>query len=194
MDSAIPVRTVRRTVRVAIALVVSQALLCALIGWLTLGRRGSGTAVDELAAPPQVPPPTVTSSYATPSPSATTSAPAPRATTGPAATDADVVTATSTRSTATARPSATAPPAVPDIVLPVVPEPIVSLLPTPTPSRSAVPPQLPGASARPQVPEVPGPVVVGEPCTPEWAWGRTADGTLVRCLRTWHHSLRWKIV
>jgi hypothetical protein len=50
---------VRRTVRMAVALVVGQALLCALIGWLTLGRSRSEPAhppgsavVDAMAAPP----------------------------------------------------------------------------------------------------------------------------------------------
>src|SRR3954454_15097320 len=50
--------TVRRTVRVAVALVVGQALLVGLIGWLTLGRAtGSGGAVDQMAAAPATPPP-----------------------------------------------------------------------------------------------------------------------------------------
>jgi len=64
VESVPATRTVRRTVRVAVALVVGQALLYALIGYLTLGRSsGSG---DRLADPPLALPPATTSIPAAP--------------------------------------------------------------------------------------------------------------------------------
>ena len=55
-------RTVRRTVRMAVVLVIGQALLCALIGWIVFGhsfstRPPGAPPVDRLAVPPMVIPP-----------------------------------------------------------------------------------------------------------------------------------------
>jgi hypothetical protein len=176
--------TVRRTVRVAVALIVGQALLVALIGWLTFGQAGGPRpAVDQVAAPPQVPPPTATSRYASPSRSATTSLHPPRV----------GVPATTDRKAAPRRtPPATADPPDPAPPSTLVETPSPAATVTPVPSNSAlVPPAPPAAS---DVPVVQTPVTVGDRCWPEGAYGRTADGTLVRCLRTTHHRRRWKIV
>ncbi|MFD0520309.1 hypothetical protein [Paractinoplanes durhamensis] len=174
--------------RVAVALVIGQALLCALIGYLTLGRSGAaGRSVDQMAEPPLAPPPTATSSYASPSASAR-----------------------SLSATATSRPThrardltTTSTPAAPDPAPPVPPElppdPLIGTSsPTPGPVTTAtpppvaglIPPQPPAASP---VTDVQDPVTIGDRCAPEWAFGRTADDTLVRCLRTGRHAPRWKI-
>ena len=61
-------RTVRRTVRVAVALLLGQAVLVAVIGWVTYryspAHRHRGAAVvDQMAGAPRVlPPPAVRSS------------------------------------------------------------------------------------------------------------------------------------
>jgi hypothetical protein len=81
---------------------------------------------------------------------------------------------------------ATSPPAA---AATVAPEPAPTIVVTPTIVPSALVPVVPSAPS-----ETPGPVVVGDPCTPEGAYAHTADGELVRCTRTWHHRLRWKIV
>jgi hypothetical protein len=197
-------RAVRRTVRVAVALIVGQALLCMLIGWLTFGHpRSTGSTVDEMAAPPLSPPPAVTGDYAPTAGSVPAATPARVTTSGRktawtrAATDPPTF-GPPTIDPATIVPALKSPPAVP---LPPPPTPTVA---DPTPGSAATtsppvvglqPPQ-PVDSPSPVVasPEVQSPVVVGELCRPELAYGRTAGGTVVRCLRTWHHRPRWKIV
>ncbi|GIM91574.1 hypothetical protein [Paractinoplanes toevensis] len=203
MEPVPTTRSVRRTVRVAVALVVGQALLCALIGFLTLGR--SGGSVDRMAEPPLVPPPAT--APGSPSPTASFSA---TATTRPAQPARD---ATSTRGKRKPDPTpatgattaASEPPPEPMIDFPApvtTPTPGVSSTatsapsapsaPTASPPKELIPPPAPpfGSAA----PPVQDSVVAGDPCAPEWAFGRTSHGTLVRCVRTWHHRLRWKIV
>ncbi len=181
--------------RVAVALVVGQALLGTLIGWLTLSQsrlaeNSAGTsAVDQLAAPPVAPGPPVlgTASAATPASSVPSRAPSQRQ-----------------RRTAAAEPPA---PSLP----PTGPTPSLSpgliMLPPPVPpaASSAVPPAPPAASP-PATPSatssaspspsgrVREPVTVGDRCWPQGAFGRTADGTLVRCEAERHRRPRWKIV
>jgi hypothetical protein len=191
VDSLPAAGTVRRTVRVAVALVVGQALLVGLIGWLTFGRAsGSGGAVDQLAARPATPlPPAATSRYAEPPRPPSTSAPAPTTAKHETAGRPPDRTATTSRAPAPP-PESAAPPSpkaprgpVPSIVVSpsIVPSALVPVVPVPPPSP-------------PSPHEVPGPVVAGDPCAPEGAAAHTADGLLVRCARTWHHRLRWKIV
>ncbi|WP_157437159.1 hypothetical protein [Actinoplanes subtropicus] len=181
MESLPAAGTVRRTVRVAVALVVGQALLVGLIGWLTLGRAGgSDRAVDQLAAPPVTPRPANTSRYAAlpapPSTSAATPTPARRAT---SARRAGPATATSRAPRPSSPPATTvAPEPAPSIVVATTIVPPVPLVPALTPSPSGTP----------------GPVVIGGTCAPEGVYAYTADGLLVRCARTWRHRLRWKIV
>jgi hypothetical protein len=186
VESVPAASTVRRTVRVAVALIVGQALLVALIGWLTFGRAGdSDSAVDQLAAPPQAPPPTATSRYATPSRSATTS-PEPPRTSVPATTERRAVP---TR-TPPATTLATSDPAPPSPLV-ETPSPSATVTSSAPPDLSLIPPAPPAAS---DVPVVQAPVTVGAHCWPEGAYGWTAGGTLVRCVRTPHHRPRWKIV
>ena len=191
MDSLPAAGTVRRTVRVAVALVVGQALLVALIGWLTLTRSdGSGGTVDQMAALPATPLPTTVGRYADP--------PAP-----PAA-STSVATPPATRRTTAGRKSepATVAPQAPSrtakpvpATLPPEPTPTIVVTPTVVPPALAPPQPSPPASPPPTSPSIaPGPVVVGYPCAPEGAYAYTAHGVLVRCTRLWHHRLRWKIV
>ncbi|WP_250001868.1 hypothetical protein [Actinoplanes sp. M2I2] len=204
-------RKVRRIVRMAVALVIGQAMLCALIGWLTFGRGASepvrspgSSVVDQLAAPPLTEP-------ARPSPRAaivaTTRArepvpasarPASRRSTAATVAPSPPATTVTTPATTAPTPATTAPttPATQEpvsLVPPAAPE-----LDTPAPSPSAVSPSLSPTSATPS----PGassalvrqPVRAGDECRPVGAYGRTAKGEPVRCVREWGHRPRWKIV
>ena len=185
--------------RLAVALVIGQALLCALIGWLTLGHDRSepqrpGSPVDQLAAPPlvPVPPATVTrsaavvgkqsrrpSSAAADRPRATavrTAAPRPTTTTAAAPTRSPVPIG-----------SPPADPAPPPMVPPMPPA-------APSPSASSKVPTPDAPQGDVELPEVQEPVQVGARCRPLGAFGRTEEGELVRCLRQWPHRPRWKIV
>jgi len=183
--------TVRRTVRMAVALVLSQALLCGLIGWLTFGRSpASGPppatqAIEPLTLPrlPVIPRPeprtSTTVPVTTPAPTKATGAP---------------TTAAARRLPPTETGEWPAPSRVPAAPVPAAPAepPPAPMASTPTaPTESLVPPAPPSASAAPTVQQ---PVTAGEHCRPEWAFGRTADGTWMRCLRSGPHRLRWKIV
>jgi len=191
---------VRRTVRMAVALVIGQALLCALIGWLTLGasqeqtRRPGSPPVDQLAAPP---PPGL--------PHPTASRPAMPRQVRPVR-------------PALSRPASARPVSRPDRR--TTPPPAPRFSPKPAPPKSAPPKSAsPGpASPRPTltplppvppVPELPTPktsapsppagetvqeaVTIGDRCRPEGAYGRTNRGVLARCFSSWHHGPRWKI-
>jgi hypothetical protein len=188
-ESVTATGTARRTVRTAVALLVSQALLCGLIGWLTFGRSPASEPRPGVQAVDPLVPPVAT----------TASTPA-RESIGPAATATPAAASTAAarrlpppRRTGTwpapgrlpAEPPATAAPAEPP------PAPLVS---TPTPTASGgglLPPAPPSPSSAPLVQQ---PVTVGDHCHPEWSFGRTAAGTLVRCLRSGPHRQRWKIV
>ncbi|MCO8272058.1 hypothetical protein M1L60_15800 [Actinoplanes sp. TRM 88003] len=188
-------RTVRRTVRMAVALVVGQAVLCALIGWLTLGQsrsepaRSPGAAVDQLAAPPPADPATpsartvIAPTTQAREPVPATSRPAPRKKKrSPAAPERP---ATTTAPTTRAPQPISVPPDPPALVPPAPPP-----SPPPSPSPSSALPSSPSPSAG----LVRDPVRVGDECRPTGAYGRTAEGVLVRCVREWRHPPRWKIV
>ncbi|MEU8814180.1 hypothetical protein [Actinoplanes sp. NPDC048796] len=193
-------RGVRRTVRMAVALVIGQALLCALIGWLTLGRSGSesggsGAAVDQAAAPPPRP------SAAAPAPAVPAPEPpvaAPRSPEAPVSktrrpTRKATTTVTAAAPEATKPPPVTSKPAVPSVtpsseLIMLPPEPPES--PVASPSSSPTP----GDRPRPDGEQFQRDVTVGDRCWPEGAFGRTRDGELVRCLRARYDPPRWKIV
>ncbi|WP_250027394.1 hypothetical protein [Paractinoplanes maris] len=193
-------RKVRRIVRMAVALVVGQAMLCAVIGWLTLGpgrsepTRAPGSAVvDQLAAPPLIAPAAPTSRAATTPAASTAQArkPVPATTrTAPRRPPAATTTAASRSPDPTTPPSTT--PAQPDPVAIVIPPPPpVPPAPSTEPSpitTTATP--VPSTSSAP----VQQPVRVGDECRPAGAYGRTLKGELVRCLREWGQRPRWKIV
>ncbi|SNY11874.1 hypothetical protein [Paractinoplanes atraurantiacus] len=192
-------RGVRRTVRMAVALVIGQALLCALIGWLTLGRSssdpgGSGAAVDQAAAPP----PRLTS--AAPAPAVPAPEPPVAASRGP---QAPVSKTRRPAKTATPGKPTTSPPSSPAASPPAAPEPSVPsvtpsseliLLPPEPPTTSASASPTPRDQPRPDGDKVQRDVTVGDRCWPEGAFGRTRDDQLVRCLRARYDPPRWKIV
>ncbi|WP_127497508.1 hypothetical protein [Actinoplanes solisilvae] len=170
---------VRRTVRLAVALVVGQALLCALIGWLTLGqsrpepaRPPGSSVVDAMGAPPS-PPAIRPTSRAVPAPATrarkATSTPAPRRSTN----------------TPAPRTAATTPTPVP---IEGPPEDPAVVPPVPPPAAS------PPATSPPPADVVQQPVREGDECRPLGARGRTAKGEDVRCVREWPRQLRWRIV
>jgi hypothetical protein len=181
----------RRTVRVAAALVAGQAVLCAVIGYVTLGGHGArGTdaagPVDPFAARPLVLPPS-----AVPAPSATTVAPGP-----PAA-----AKSTPARPAATARsrhhpeltptPPAAEPP--PDVLV-APPGPTTPTGPSTTPSPDAT--SSTGQSGQPPSPPASLPtqesVTVGESCAPVDAPGVTTDGIAAQCVLSDAGVLSWQ--
>ena len=172
--------------RVAVALLVGQALLCAVIGWLNFGpsqaHRGKASPVD----PPMAAPPFVAPLPSVPQP---LSAPAETARPAPARTSAKVKASTS--------PAKRSPAPPPE---PEFPQPVngPSRSPSTTPRAPAAPPETPGLTTDPPLPsprdDVQAPVKVGDKCDPEDARGRTATGTPVRCVRDDDGDLRWEIV
>jgi hypothetical protein len=199
---------VRRTVRLAGALVVGQVLLVAVIGWVTFtcagGHSAKGApAVDQLAAPPAVIPPPAPGQAPPPSPSqAPPLSPSPAASaTESAAAGAQTRTAdpdppAAPRSNASGpRPRMIAPSASAAPSAPVPPAPPYSTVASP--GSSSPPPTLVSSSDAPAStpPGSPAPPIqAGQPCTEMFAVAMTADGRLVRCLPTRYHELRWKIV
>ncbi|MDY7088464.1 MAG: hypothetical protein SYR96_25585 [Actinomycetota bacterium] len=194
-------RRVRRTVRMAVALVVGQAMLCALIGWLTLGRHRAEPArpprssvVDQLAIPPltsAAPPPSRGAISATALPRPASAAPRRAA---PARSTADalpppVVPATGAPQPINAPPDdpQVAPPSPPPPPPPLPSSPRTRIPLTPVPSVAT-----PTPSTSPEV--VQEPVRVGDECRPLGAYGRTGEGDLVRCLPDGRDEPRWKIV
>jgi hypothetical protein len=177
---------------VATALLVGQALLCALIGWLTFGatRDSAGRApapVDPLAgAPVVIPRPNV------PPPEPP---PVPPPTSAPATAKATATSIEPSKSSSS-RPApsrSTPPPRPPGAALLVPPRLASTRAATPTP------PTDPGKTIDPRVapptpaPAVQEPVVAGEPCDPAGALGRTADGVLLVCFRDSDGTLRWRV-
>jgi hypothetical protein len=185
-------RTVHRTVRVAVALLLGQALLCAVIGWLTYryspAHRQRGPAVvDQMAGAPRVLP-------KSPAPPTPVVRPAETSARGgsPPPTRPPPTHAPAPRSTAP--PSFSVPPFSAGPVTSSAPPPAAPAPPAPStspaePSNSPVP----TVDLLPPLP-VQHPVTVGELCRPLGAIGRTEDGTEVRCLRSRNHRPRWKIV
>jgi hypothetical protein len=163
--------SVRRTVRVAVALVLGQALLCALIGWLTFGSghahpRGPVPTSEPLAGKPLViPPPVVVPPPRPPRPSAEPSV---------------------TKKVRTASPSerpSTRPPSSP------------TSTPARSPVRQASPTGQPALAlpTPPTADPVQSPVKVLDVCAPEDAIGLTAEGVPVTCVLGRDGNLRWQI-
>ena len=179
--------SVRRTVIVAVSLVIGQALLGAVIGFVTFDRGDEAPVAarptDALAAPPiVVPAPSI------PVPTGSQRPPRKRAaaevstsirrtpTPDPASTGTTEAT-TSPRTTAPPRPTTSAPATVPpSSAPPPAPPSFPSLLP---PEYDAPPDDVP---------------VIRERCDEEGATGRTDDGTVVRCERDRDGDLRWRPV
>jgi hypothetical protein len=187
----------RRTVRVAAALVAGQAVLCAVIGYVTLGgpaTRDTNAARtgDPLAARPFARPAPAVSP-----PSPTTVAPEQSA----------VAKSTAARPAAPARPrhppkltptppTAESPPDV--LVAPPGPPTGPTTIPTPGPPTTSSPdaPSSTGQSGQPPPPPASLPtqesVTVGESCAPVDASGVTTDGIVAQCVSSDDGVLRWQ--
>lgn len=176
----------RRTVAVAVALVVSQTALCAIIGWLTFGPPPAGSQspdpVDPEAAPAIVMP---TVSVGLPPTSAPpTSAPPTRRSAKPVES-----------STAEFRrePRPPAPLRKPE-TRPATREPQPSTVVAPEESPSPLVAPNPGTAPSPaDSEEVQGPVEVGQPCDPPGAFGVTADDVSLLCVLQEDGAVVWQI-
>jgi hypothetical protein len=163
---------------VAVALVVGQALLCALVGWLTLGRAQPGSpdgsaGVDRLALPPTGPSPAPTREPA--------ASPRPSAAAGKQSRTAAPTRVPKTpgrkRSASAGQP---VPEQNPALLMTTAAKPtLLAEIPSPAPSTLGL---------------VQEPVVAGDWCWPRGAFGRTAQQELVRCVLDHRHLPRWKIV
>ena len=190
-------REVRRTVRVAVALVVGQVLLCAIIGWVTFSysqqRAHQGSAaVGQIAVPtppiaawPSGPAPSPIPAPAPSTRSTRTHSPRPAGPMPPASTELPAIEAATDALTMPAWPPTAAP-------TPTSGGPQATQVPPPA---SAVEKPVPSASVSAPPTEVAEePVVPGASCDRLGALGRTADGRDVRCLPDRLGRLRWKIV
>jgi hypothetical protein len=164
-------------VTVATALVASQAVLCAVIGWITFGghdqpAHSNARAAEPVLGPPIVVPPASVAPVESPAPSSQHHSPARNASSTPRPTSAPARTV--------------GPPAAPSRTVAttgIAPKPPVA---TPTGAGKALRPT-PSAS------EVQGNAEVGKKCDPEDANGVTADDIAVRCVRDSDGNLVWQI-
>ena len=173
------VTSVRRTVRVAVALVTGQALLCGIIGFVTFDSdepaSRPGASAPLLAGPPiaapatSVPPPTERAKRAEPGTARSTR------TERPASPPASAGVRTS--ATRKVKPSL-------EVRIPRKPVPSTS----PPDRELLLPPPSPAPADDAPVP------VVQEPCDDEGATGRTAGGQAVTCRRDRRGELRWTLV
>jgi hypothetical protein len=187
----------RRTVRVAAGLVAGQAVLCAVIGYVTLGNPVSHTTngariIQPLGAgpialtPPAVRPP----SPPTVPPAATTRSTPARA---PAATGSRHRTEVTPAPTPT--PAAEPPPDL--LVGTSDPSSGASSNPTVAPTSTAAPEVPSTASSTDQAPSPPVTqlsVTIGDTCAPIDAVGVATDGSAVRCAVDADNVLRWHTV
>jgi hypothetical protein len=166
--------SVRRTVRMAVALVAGQAVLCAVIGWVTFGaghphRPSAAPTVEPLAVKPLVIPPPVI--VPPPRPPRSSAAPS----TGRKASTA--VSSERSSSTPTPRPSSSRPAAArPAAGRAATPDPPALVVPSPAPDDV-----------------VQSPVTVPDVCDPVDARGLTADGVSVTCVVGRDGVLRWQL-
>lgn len=166
----------------ASALVASQAVLCAVIGWVTFAGHGPQhvTAEPDLGPALVVPPATVEpvltdkpvrrarpARTPVPSSSAPISAPA----------SGSVLAEVSPAQTTTPPPT------------PAAPSPPAASEASPTPDNGEL-----RATPVPSITEVQGNVVVGDKCDRENADGRTPTDVLVRCLKDRAGILVWQII
>ena len=179
--------SVRRTVTVATALVMGQALLCAVIGWVTFdGDRPPAQSTARAPAPLPGSPIVVAPSSATPIPArwlSSSQRAAPSSPTG----------STPERTSEAPRSSPPAP----------APGSTGSLDSTGSTGSTAAAPLLPSSSPAeavlalrptPSAAEVHGNVVVGDECNPLDARGVTVDDIAVRCDRDSDGDLIWQII
>jgi hypothetical protein len=186
----------RRTVRVAAGLVAGQAVLCAVIGYVTLGdpvSRGTNgpRIVDPLAAHPlTLPTPTV------PLTSPTAEAPKPPATAGPTHARPPAGTGSRQRTDVTPTPTPTPAAESPPEVLAGTSEPTASTDPTGAPASTAAAPEVPSSGTSTDQPPSPPvtqlSVTIGDICNPLDAPGVAIDGSAARCASDAVGVLRWR--
>jgi hypothetical protein len=170
------VTSVRRTVTIAGALIASQAVLCAVIGWVTFGGHGDSGGSKARAAEPNLGPALVIP-------------PASVAPVLPSAHHSSHPAATEPTTAATSKPS-WKPPRVPTVT---------SRSPSASPAAPKPPPATGPAKGSvvikptPSATEVQGNVVIGDKCDPEGADGVTATDVAVLCVRTAGGDLIWRI-
>jgi hypothetical protein len=176
---------VRRTVRVATALVAGQALLCGVIGWVTFGPSEPGPRAARTVEP-LAPLPVVPSVVVPPAP--------PRASPPSRPASSRSVRA---KSSASRSPAAPKRPRVTTEPPPPADEPPPTLViapPDQDKTRTPPSPGLVGTGTPTPTASVQGPVTVGGECEPEGAPGVTADDRRVRCVRAGDGDLRWQII
>ncbi|MFI5490921.1 hypothetical protein [Actinoplanes sp. NPDC051859] len=174
--------SVRRTVTVAVGLLTGQALLCAVLGFLTYEEDAPRT--QQRAAGPLVDAPI-------PAPKVTQPAP------GESARSAHGRAGTQLSRNGLPAPPAPSTSSAPSGPVRIVPSPKWTALPTTTPAADPsteppappMPPPLP--SRPPEDGRRPTPRI-GQPCEEEDATGRTRGGRAVRCLRERGGELRWQ--
>jgi hypothetical protein len=169
--------SVRRTVRVAAALVAAQALLCGVIGWVTFGARHphhptAVPTVEPLAGKPLLIPPPVIAPPAPPRP------PRPSA----SASTRKKVDAPPPSSPRPARRTRSSPP--PEPVPEVRSSPAAQV--SPSQQTALLPTALPDGVVQ-------SPVKILDGCAPVNAKGLTADGISVTCRQAADGTLRWQI-
>jgi hypothetical protein len=185
------VTSVRRTVRVAAALVAGQALLCGVIGFVTFDDEAE-TEPAARAAPPLADP-----QIGVPRPGG----PRPAPSSAPGI-DAPSGSAAAVRRWSREAASRAVPRPAPSAVLPASPAPPPG--PPASPGAVPVPPAPPAQVTSPPaglLPSAPAaeddlhaPVEVGERCDEAGALGWTARGRIVRCARGHDGDLRWRPV
>jgi hypothetical protein len=178
-------------VRVATALVAGQALLCAVIGWVTFGPPPEPGPRAAAPIEPLLTPPVVTPTVSLPAPAPASVAPEPASPTR----SRSVRTKVSSRSPEAPRspaspPAPTVGEAPPSLVI-APPQPDETRTPTPQPDGTR--PGLIGTVAPAPTETVQGPVKAGERCAPEGARGVTADDRSLRCVLDDDGDLRWQI-
>jgi hypothetical protein len=181
---------VRRTVRVAMALVAGQAALCAVIGWFTFGsshddRQRPDTVSPVAAAPVVIPTAGVRLPVAPPAPTPaverTKASPSARPPSRAAKPPPDPPVEQEVRDA----PEVTPPVEEQSPSTVVAPEPTVSSRPGPDPDLASGTPT-PSMTTQ-------GPVEVGATCSTEGAPGLTADDVPVVCLSGDDGVLGWQI-
>jgi hypothetical protein len=179
---------------VAVALIAGQAVLCAVIGWVTFGatqadKPGPPSAVEPLAGPPLVvPPPRV------PPPTS------PAESIGPATSNATARPGVTTRRHFARRAATPAPAPAPrrtaaaaSVVPPATNVTPLAAVPPTTASPTDQPEIAPPSPPSPTPVDVQSAVVIGDQCNPESAPGLTVDGVSVHCMRQDDGTLRWQI-
>ncbi|MEV6596856.1 hypothetical protein AB0M36_08345 [Actinoplanes sp. NPDC051346] len=162
---------VRHTVIVAVGLVTGQALLCAVIGFLTFDGRGDAPSARSRVAAPLLDPPIVVMS------------------TLPAPVDSSRVPSrhVGAQLSRSARPVRSATPGPSRATTAPAPPTTTVAAPVPSTAPGSLPPTVP-EDRRPKRPEV------GAPCEEEGLTGESGDGRELRCEWDRYGHLRWRTV